>query len=411
MRILRKTGIKRMLMCCIISTVIMCIATASTTVLQYKKYQNNVNEVIASIIGEIKSKYPKVEETEIIQIINTEETNNKVGKEVLQNYGIDTKNVSSILELDNVYQFQVRQNIIIAVMFSVVLCVIFVVYIKIRDRKLDKILEYIGEINRRNYSLNIYDNTEDDFTLLRNELYKITIMLKEQALKEKSDKEAIQNSVSDISHQIKTPLTSISIMLDNIAENKDMEQDTKDKFVYEIRRQIDWVNWLVISLLKLSRLEAGTVELKQEEIIVANFIKQIRQNLSIPLEIKNQKLIINGDEQTKLIADKNWQLEAITNIIKNCIEHTKENKNIYVSFAETMFYTKIVIKDEGEGIAKEDIKHIFERFYKGKNSSENSVGIGLALAKSIIERQNGFISVQSKLGEGTIFEIKYMKLS
>lgn len=409
MRILKKAGIKRMLICCIVCTVILCVAIAFNTLLQYKQYQNKVNEVIASIIGEIKVKYPDVDEVKIIQIVNSNGINKQIGKELLKNYGIDTKNVSAILELDNIYSTQVRQNIIIAVTFSFALCTIFVVYIKIRDRKLDKILEYIGEINRKNYLLNIYNNTEDDFTLLRNELYKITVMLKEQAIKEKSDKEAIQNSVSDISHQIKTPLTSISIMLDNIAENRDMKQDTKDKFIYEIRRQIDWINWLVISLLKLSRLEAGTVELKQDEIIVNEFIEQIRQNLAIPLEIKNQKIIVNGDLKTKLVADKSWQMEAITNIIKNCIEHTGENKNIYVAFEETMFYTKIIVKDEGEGIPKEDIRHIFERFYKGKNSSENSVGIGLALAKSIIEKQNGFISVQSKLKEGTTFEIKYMR--
>lgn len=409
MRILKKTGMKRMLICCGICTIAMCFIIALNTLVQYKQYQSKVNEVIASIIGEVKNKYPQVDEIKIIDIINSSEINKQVGKDMLKNYGIDVKNVSAILELDNIYSAQIRQNIIVAVMFSLILCAIFIIYIKIRDRKLDKILEYIEEINRKNYSLNIYDNTEDDFTLLRNELYKITIMLKEQAIKEKQDKETIQNSVSDISHQIKTPLTSISIMLDNIAENKHMEQDTKDKFIYEIRRQIDWINWLVISLLKLSRLEAGMVQLKEEEINMAEFIEQIKQNLAIPLEIKNQKIVVNGNLETKLIADKNWQMEAITNIVKNCIEHTSENKNIYIFFEETMFYTKIVIKDEGEGIPKEEIKHIFERFYKGKNSSENSVGIGLALAKSIIEKQNGFVSVKSKVNEGSTFEVKYMK--
>lgn len=409
MRILKKTGIKAMLMCCIIVTLFMCVTIICITLIQYKQYQSNVNEVIANIIGEIKNEYPNVDETKIIQIINSKDTYKQKGKEVLQQYGIDVKSVSAILELENIYVKQVIQNVGVALIFSIVLCIIFITYIKIRDKKLDTILKYIGEINRKNYSLHIKDNTEDDFTLLRNELYKITIMLKEQAIKEKSDKEAIQNSVSDISHQIKTPLTSISIMLDNIAENSEMEQHTKDKFIYEIRRQIDWINWLVISLLKLSRLEAGTVELKKEEIIVADFIAEMQHNLAIPLEIKNQVIIVNGDVKAKLIADKNWQLEAITNIVKNCIEHTKENKKIHILFVETMFYTKIVIKDEGEGIPKEEIKHIFERFYKGKNSSENSVGIGLALAKSIIEKQGGFINVQSKLNEGTTFEIKYMK--
>lgn len=409
MRILKKSGIKIMLMCYIIATIIMCVIITSITIIQYKRYQNEVNKTIASIITQIKKHYSNVDEVEIIKILNSEKSNIQQGKEILKQYGINIKEISAIENLENIYNEQIMQNIIITITFSILLCIIFVIYIKSRDKKLDEILDYIRQINRKNYSLKIYDNTEDDLSLLRNELYKITIMLKEQAIKEKGDKETIQNSVSDISHQIKTPLTSISIMLDNIVENPNMEKETKDKFIYEIRRQIDWINWLVISLLKLSRLEANTVEFKKGEIIVYNLIKIIEKNLEIPLEIKNQRIIVKGDLNAKIIADENWQKEAITNIIKNCIEHTSVNKNIYITFNETMFYTKITIKDEGEGISKRDINHIFERFYKGKNSSENSVGIGLALAKSIIEKQNGFISVASKEGVGTTFEIKYMK--
>ena len=262
-------------------------------------------------------------------------------------------------------------------------------------------------------------------------------MLKEQAEASLKDKKALQNSLEDISHQLKTPLTSISIMLDNIRENPNMDEHTKQKFIYEINRQIEWINWLVISLLKLSKLDSNTVTFVKRKIEVKKLIKNVIQNLAIPLDIKQQKIIVNGKSlietidyneskilnnklessekekntttDVKFIGDYNWELEAITNIIKNCIEHTPENKNIYINFEENNFYTKITIKDEGVGIDKEDIKHIFERFYKGKNSSENSVGIGLALAKSIIEKDNGYILCFSKKEEGTTFEIKYMK--
>lgn len=409
MQFFRKVDVKRVVVFCLIATIIMCIVMTLITLIQYKQYQYGVNQTIASMVGEIKNYYPDVEEEQIIKILNSEDTYKQQGEELLKQYGIDINNVSAVQDIDNIYQEHIIQNIVITIVFAFALCSIFIIYLKMRDRKLNDILDYIREINRKNYSLKINDNTEDDLSSLRNELYKITVMLKEQAIREKTDKEVIQTAVSDISHQIKTPLTSISIMLDNIAENPDMEQDTKDKFIYEIRRQIDWINWLVISLLKLSRLDADTVEFKKEDIAVQELIELIEKNLTIPLEIKNQKIIINGEPNTKLCADKNWQLEAITNIVKNCIEHTGNNKNIYINFEETMFYTKIVIQDEGEGIAKEDIKHIFERFYKGKNSSENSIGIGLALAKSIIEKQNGFINVYSEIGVGTTFEIKYMK--
>ena len=131
--------------------------------------------------------------------------------------------------------------------------------------------------------------------------------------------------------------------------------------------------------------------------------------MAIPIDIKQQNVIVNGSSDVMFVGDYNWQLEALTNIVKNCIEHTAENKNVYINWEENNFYTKIAIKDEGVGIDKKDVKHIFERFYKGKNSSENSVGIGLALAKSIIEKDNGYIICVSELGRGTTFEIKYMK--
>ena len=234
-------------------------------------------------------------------------------------------------------------------------------------------------------------------------------MLKEQASQSINDKKALQTSLEDISHQLKTPLTSISIMLDNIRENPNMDEHTRQEFIYEISRQINWINWLVISLLKLSKLDSNTAVFVQKEIKVEDLINNVVKNLAIPIDIKQQNVIVNGSSDVMFVGDYNWQLEALTNIVKNCIEHTVENKNIYINWEENNFYTKIAIKDEGVGIDKKDVKHIFERFYKGKNSSENSVGIGLALAKSIIEKDNGYIICVSELGRGTTFEIKYMK--
>ena len=191
-------------------------------------------------------------------------------------------------------------------------------------------------------------------------------------------------------------------MLDNIRENPDMNEKTRQTFINEINRQVEWINWLVISLLKLSKIDSNTAIFVKKEIDAKELIANAIKNLSIPIDIKQQHIHVVAEE-AKFIGDYNWQLEAITNILKNCIEHTPENKNIYIELRENNFYTKIVIKDEGIGIDKQDIKHIFERFYKGKNSSDNSVGIGLALAKSIIEKDNGYITCSSKENIGTNF--------
>ena len=286
---------------------------------------------------------------------------------------------------------------------------IIILYLRKRDKKIQQITNYINQIKNKKYDLNIEENTEDELSNLKNELYKITIMLKEESEISKKDKENLKMSVEDISHQLKTPLTSITIMLDNLKDNPNMEEKTKQKFIFEISKQVEWINWLVISMLKLSKLDANVVQFYDEKINLKKFIGEIIKNLEIPIEVKNQKIIIDGNENVSFIGDYKWQQEAITNIIKNCIEHNANNGTIYINYEENSLFTKITIRDEGEGISKEDLKHIFERFYKGKNSSENSVGIGLALAKNIIEKNNGMINCKSELDKGTEFVIKYMK--
>lgn len=379
-------------------------------IIQWQNQQKTqiVNQTIQNIVGEVKKTYPEIKEEEIIKILNSEENQEK-GKEILKKYGIDWEQENIIISLEEQNQKNIIQIIILNIIILLISIFVILYFFQRRNKKIEQLIQYMEQIMQKNYELKIENNTEDELTHLRNEIYKITILLKEQADTEQKERKQLSKSISDISHQLKTPLTSISIMLDNMIENPSMEEKTKEQFIHEIRRQIEWINWLVNSLLKLSRLDANVEIFQQEEIKIEELIQNTIQNLAIPIEIKNQEIIVQGDKNAKIIGDYKWQLEAITNVVKNAIEHTPENKKIWITLEENSLFTKIVIKDEGPGIAKEDIKHIFERFYKGKNSSENSIGIGLALAKTIIEKQNGYISCYSKLKEGTVFEIKYMK--
>lgn len=381
-----------------------------SAILQWQNQQKTqiVNQTIQNIVGEVKKTYPEIKEEEIIKILNSVENQEK-GKEILKKYGIDWEQENIIISLEEQNQKNIIQIIILNIIILLISIFVILYFFQRRNKKIEQLIQYMEQIMQKKYELKIENNTEDELTHLRNELYKITILLKEQADTEQKERKQLSKSISDISHQLKTPLTSVSIMLDNMIENPSMEEKTKEQFIHEIRRQIEWINWLVISLLKLSRLDANVEIFQQEKIKIEELIQNTIQNLAIPIEIKNQEIIVQGDKNAKIIGDYKWQLEAITNIVKNAIEHTPENKKIWITLEENTLFTKIVIKDEGPGIAKEDIKHIFERFYKGKNSSENSIGIGLALAKSIIEKQNGYISCYSKLKEGTVFEIKYMK--
>ena len=233
-------------------------------------------------------------------------------------------------------------------------------------------------------------------------------MLKEIAENPKNDKQNLKKCLEDISHQIRTPLTSIIIMLDNIIEDQKMDEKTKNNFIREIKRNILNINFLVENLLKLSKFDSNTIEYKKENTILANIIQNSIKNVSTLCDLKNIKIIVKGEENTKILCDFKWQVEAITNILKNCIEYSKENQKIYIEYSQNNVYTKVIIKDFGEGISAKDLPNIFDRFYKGKNSSMNSIGIGLALSKSILEEDNGNINVTSS-NKSTIFTIKYYR--
>ena len=411
MKIFENKNIKYLILPMIILTITASITITIQTIKQYKAVTITLNEKIAEIIGKISESHPEIDSRKIIEILNSAKNTEQYekGKKELSKYGIEIDKINSIKLIENQMKTNLKLNVLIILLFSILWMTIIVLYLRKRDKKIKQITNYINQIKNKKYDLNIEENTEDELSNLKNELYKITIMLKEESEISKKDKENLKMSVEDISHQLKTPLTSITIMLDNLKDNPNMEEKTKQKFIFEISKQVEWINWLVISMLKLSKLDANVVQFYDEKINLNKFIGEIIKNLEIPIEVKNQKIIIDGDENVSFIGDYKWQQEAITNIIKNCIEHNANNGTIYINYEENSLFTKITIRDEGEGIPKEDLKHIFERFYKGKNSSENSVGIGLALAKNIIEKNNGMINCKSELDKGTEFVIKYMK--
>ena len=374
--------------------------------IQYEKYTNQINIVIAEIVDKIVEKYPDVEEEEIIKILNGTEQSQK--KYILEKYGY-TQNTVAIGEISKERSSFIKIDIAIIIAGGIVVTIVLLSYNKKREEKISDINSYIGKVNRGNYELKIEENGEDELTKLRNELYKTTVLLRETAENSEKEKTNLSNSLTDISHQLKTPLTSIRIMIDNIQNNPDMDEKTRNEFIEDISKQIDWISSLVISLLKLAKFDAGSIVMRDEEINVKKLIQNIISNLAILIDIKDIKIEDNISEQITLFADYNWQLEALTNIIKNCIEHSFDGGKIKIEAESNSVFTKIIITDEGEGIEKKDLNRIFERFYKSEKSSENSIGIGLALAKTIIEKERGYIKVESEVGKGTKFEIKYLK--
>ena len=407
---------KKLFIISTICLIFLIVISTIVTIKEYEDYNNEIDGVFVRLISVIKEEYPDVDEEDIIKNLelnmenenseNNENNKNNDINEILEKYSIDNKILDGI---ENKKYSSIRYNILIILLGFVLYLLINIIHERKENKTIREITEYIKKINEKKYELKIEENTENELSKLKNELYKITVMLKEEAEESMDAKKTLKVAIEDISHQLKTPLTSMSIMLDNIIENPDMESDTRNLFIHEINRQIKWINWLILSLLKLAKLDSNTIEFEKNNINVQNLVNNVIKNLEIPIDIKEQKIIITGDKNTSFVGDYNWENEAITNVLKNCIEHTDKNKNIYIKFEENNFYTKIEIIDEGNGIDKEDLKHIFKRFYKGKNSSESSIGIGLALAKTIIEKDNGQIVCTSEVNKGTKFEIRYMK--
>ena len=404
---INKTSIKKIIIPGIALIFIAILSFFIVSTIQNKKYEKIVNLTISNFIDEIMEKYPETSEEEIIKILN-DTSKQKEKMEILKKYGY-TNDISYVQKLEKEMYKNTRINIALISTFGIIIVFLVLAYNWRREREIKKINQYLNDINSGNYELKIKENCEDEISRLKNELYKTTVLLRETAENSEREKINLSNSLADISHQIKTPLTSIRIMLDNIEENPNMDSKTREEFIEEISKQIDWISSLVIALLKLAKFDAGAIKMNDQEINVKKLINNVISNLAIIIDVKNIKIEQKIDDNVMLKADYNWQLEALTNIIKNAIEHSNENGTINIDVENNSVFVKIKIRDEGEGIEKKDIKHIFDRFYKAKKSSENSIGIGLSLAKTIIEQENGYIKVNSEVDRGTTFEIKYLK--
>ncbi len=404
-----KINLKRVLIASVIVLIIFSTSILIVNYVEYQNYTNNFNNKIELILSKIIREYPNVEKSELIELLNNEDTlldeNN-----ILKHYGIDIKKDSAILKNEGEFvKFEILL-LILLILLIINILIIIIKYSNNNSKKINEITKYIEQINRRNYKLDIEENSEDELSILKNEIYKTTVMLNEIAENETKDKKELKESLSDISHQLKTPLTSIIIMLDNILDNKEMSQEVRKEFIKDIKREITNIQFLIETLLKLSKLDANSVEFINKEVEVEEIIQNAVKNVAMICDLKNIKINITGNSKEKLLCDERWQIEAITNILKNAVEHSKNNSQIDIKYTQNKAYTKITIEDYGMGINEDDLKHIFERFYKGKNASKDSVGIGLALAKAIIEKNNGYITVSSKESEGTTFAIKYSTL-
>lgn len=384
-------------------TIVFCVISAVFTFIGLENIRKTSNDTINQLVNILLEKYPDVSEKEVAEILNnkTEYTDNS---KFLNKYGIYPEKDWVSYSNQGSYKYVIL-SVSVCIAFGLAFAVLFLGYLKIQKKQTMDIAKRIERINLGDYSLQIDENNEDELSLLDNQIYRTTVKFREQAENSRKDKENLQKSLSDISHQLKTPLTSIIVMVENILDDDDMPLEIRREFLNDIKHNTNTISFLVQSLLKLSKLDAEAVKFRYEQVEVKSIVDECIKNTAVMAEILGVRLETDCNDII-LNCDRKWLCEAITNIIKNCIEHS-HNGNIKITADQNKLYTKISIKDNGSGITKEDLPHIFERFYKGKNSSDDSVGIGLSLAKTIIEKQGGYISVSSELNKGSEFVIKF----
>ncbi len=277
-----------------------------------------------------------------------------------------------------------------------------------RYRKINALSREIDGILHGKDKINLSEYSEGELAILNNQVQKLTLTLKQQASDLKKDKIYLADSIADISHQIRTPLTSINLITSMLLK-QDISEEKRRELLKQLEVLLSRIDWLISSLLKMSKLDAGTANIQHEMVSVSELIHYSAEPVLIPMELRQQKLTINMNGDESYSGDLRWTVEAVENILKNCMEHTPVGGEIKVDVSENAIYTEIIISDNGCGIAKEDLMHLFERFYKGKDSSEQSVGIGLALARMIITNQNGTIKAENQRTGGALFRIRFYK--
>ena len=323
---------------------------------------------------------------------------------------------------------EIKKQIIIYVIFNIIvflgalfiniICSIYIILVclviefislfftKKRYNDISELTYKIDKILHNNDYTNFDVNKEGELAVLNSEIYKMTVRLREQTERLENEKNYLKDYLADISHQIRTPMTSINIMISRLSR-QELTSEDRFKMIKEISKLLTRIEWLVTALLKVAQLESDTVKLKKEKTNVEEVVNKSLEPLKIQAEIKNIKMKLKIEKNTNYKGDYYWSVEAISNIIKNCIEHS-ENGGIIEIISETNpIYTEIIITDEGKGICKEDLPHLFERFYRGNNSGSEGIGIGLYLTKMIVSKQNGVITAKNRENKGAEFNIKF----
>jgi signal transduction histidine kinase len=276
-----------------------------------------------------------------------------------------------------------------------------------RYANIDALTKSIDRVLHEQDQLLITESDEGELAILTAEIRKMTVRLREQTDRLKDDKRLLSDAIADLFHQIRTPLTSMNLIVSMLSED-DLPAERRLRYLHELKQQLGRIQWITETLLKLSKLDAETVRFHPEPVDARALIEQAAEPLRVRMELKDVALEIE-DDGARLTVDRAWTEEALSNILKNCMEHTPEGGRITVQTEESPVFCRITVRDTGAGFDPEDLGHIFERFYRGKNAADDSIGIGLALSREVIASQGGTIVAKNADTGGAQFTITFYK--
>ncbi len=375
-----------------ISLIIATFAVAITS--QY--YSRLQFKQLNAICGEMLKQNPKAQE--IISVALKEYTNGNIST-AAENEILSTLGYSASDFADGSYTLNVFFVIISFLTGMFLFCITFLYRNKVEAKRIQALVNYLEQVNTGKAVI-LGTTGEDEFSKLEDEIYKTVTFLyhtKDTAIEVKN---CFADNLENIAHQLKTPITAISLATQMICQNDDKSH------LEQIGKQLVRLTHLEESLLVLSRLDAGTLQLQKQETDVFTILMLAADNLQELFGQSETTLDIAELGGMPVSVDLDWTMEAVMNLMKNCMEHNKGGR-VHCIYEQNPLYTEILIWDEGEGFAKEDMPYLFERFYRGQNASEGGVGIGLALSKEIIERQNGTIRAKNIPNSGACFEIRF----
>ena len=277
-----------------------------------------------------------------------------------------------------------------------------------RYKKIDLLTKEVDQVLFQDQFTPISQYEEGELSILRTQIHKMNLKLQENQIALHKEKVHLVEALQDISHQVRTPLTTLFLLAERMKE-EDLPVNRRRSLLQEEVRHLRQIDWLIGSLLKMAKLDADTAVFEKKEVQVKDLLLKALDPLRIPLELRDQEVLLHLEEGASFMGDLSWSAEALTNLLKNAMEHMEPGKKILVEARENVLFTEVVIKDEGPGIPEEDLPHLFERFYKGKNAKENSVGIGLALSRMILIKQNGTLKAENALEGGAKFTLRIYK--